>query len=160
MKRPPAQGRRLSEHIPFLLARLASQLAIEANSDFRALGVNTLSSRVLFVLLTEQIATVGELSTITSIDQSTLSHILIRLGRKGLVTKHKKSRDSRVVDVRLTVAGRKVAQRCFDIGIRFDEVITATLDARQKADLRRLLQKLYRNLTASEGTQNGDVIAR
>ena len=140
---------RLNDHIPFLLYRLASQLSIEANAQFKALGVNTLSSRVLLVLLTGEAATVGDLSTITAIDQSTLSHILIRLCRNGLTIKRKEGRDSRIVNVRLTAKGRKVARRCREIGLQFAEITTASMTAGQKEDLRGMLKDMYRNLVAA-----------
>lgn len=140
---------RLNDHIPFLLYRLASQLSIEANAQFKALGVNTLSSRVLLVLLTGEAETVGDLSTITAIDQSTLSHILIRLCRKGLTIKRKAGCDSRIVNVRLTAKGRKVARRCREIGLQFAEITTASMTASQKEDLRGMLKDMYRNLVAA-----------
>jgi DNA-binding MarR family transcriptional regulator len=140
---------RLNDHIPFLLYRLASQLSIEANAQFKALGVNTLSSRVLLVLLAGDAATVGDLSSITAIDQSTLSHILIRLGRKGLTIKRKEGRDSRIVNVRLTAKGRKAALRCREIGLQFAGITTASMSAGQKDDLRTMLKEMYRNLMAA-----------
>lgn len=148
-KRSLAGRVRLSDHIPFLLYRLASQLSIEANAQFKALGVNTLSSRVLLVLLTGEATTVGDLSSITAIDQSTLSHILIRLGRKGLTIKSKGGRDCRIVNVRLTAKGRKVARRCREIGLSFAEITTVSMTAGQKEDLRSMLKDMYQNLIAA-----------
>jgi MarR family transcriptional regulator, organic hydroperoxide resistance regulator len=144
----------LSEHIPFLLYRLASRLSIEANAQFKALEVNTFSSRVLFVLLSQQAMTVGELSTITSIDQSTLSHILIRLDRQGFTTKRREGRDSRTVTVGLTAKGREFAQRCHDISLTFARVTTASMNADQKNELRRMLKEMYRNLTTSNRVED------
>jgi MarR family transcriptional regulator, organic hydroperoxide resistance regulator len=140
----------LDEHVPFLLYRAASKLASEANAELKTLGINTMCSRILLVLLRDTHVTVGDLCQATSIDQSTVSHTLIKLGRNGLVTKQRQLRDNRTVRVSLTPKGMLIARRCTDISTKNNRIAVEGLSRNQIATLRAMLRHLYENLTHVE----------
>src|SRR5438128_9620753 len=84
--------------VPFLVARVAT-LMNPWHADFKKLGLSVLSVRVMAVLGLNGSASVGELAEATSIDQSTLSHILRRLARARLVEKTRQTHDNRSVRI-------------------------------------------------------------
>ncbi len=138
--------RHLHDTIPFLLYRVAARMAVFANAEYRGLGLNLFSVRVLVALLLEKTATVGELVVLVSIDQSTLSHILRRLGRRQLVAKNRQAHDNRSVRVTLTAKGRRLAQVCLKSLLRRDRFLTVGLGAAQLRDFKTMLHRLYANV--------------
>src|SRR5258708_31246971 len=97
--------------VPFLVTRLAN-LMNGWHADFRKLGLSVLSVRVMAVLSLNGGASVGELAEATSIDPSTLSHILRRLARQKLLHKTRQDHHNRPVKVATTPRGRPPAHSC------------------------------------------------
>jgi len=133
--------------VPFLIARVAT-LMNAWHADFRRLGLSVLSVRVMAVLSLNGGATVGELADATSIDQSTLSHILRRLQRAKLVEKARQDHDNRSVKVTTTHKGRAVARKCHDTAVKHDRVLTRGLRPSEVRALKTALRQLYANVKA------------
>lgn len=131
--------------VPFLLARVANALN-EWHADFRRLGLSVLSVRVMAVLSLNGAATVGELAEATSIDQSTLSHILRRLERAKLVAKVRQEHDNRSVRVAPTAKGRVLAKRCFRTAVQHEGMLTRGLSKTEVRALKAALERLYANV--------------
>lgn len=132
--------------VPFLIARVAT-LMNAWHADFRKLGLSVLSVRVMAVLSLNGGATVGELAAATSIDQSTLSHILRRLQRAKLVEKTRQHHDNRSVLITTTAKGRALARKCHETSIKHDRVLTRKLSASEVRALKAALQQIYANIT-------------
>lgn len=141
----------LHDTVPFLMNRISAQISASANTEFRKFGLNLLSARVLVVLLVNKSATVGELAEATSIDPSTLSHILRRLSRQGLVTKERQAHDNRSVLVKLTPKGKRLAEKCLDAVADHERAITRGVDPERIRQLKATLQVLYANVAAFGG---------
>lgn len=131
--------------VPFLLHRVATAMN-DWHVDFRKLGLSVLSVRVMAVLSLNGSATVGELAEATSIDQSTLSHILRRLVRSGLLAKSRQQHDNRSVKVKPTAKGRPLARKCYDTAVKHERMLTRGLDAQQVRALKATLDCLYGNI--------------
>jgi len=131
--------------VPFLLARVAT-LMNAWHADFRKLGLSVLSVRVMAVLSLNGGATVGELAEGSSIDQSTLSHILRRLERAKLVAKTRQDHDNRSVRVTTTARGRALAKKCHDTAVKHDRDLTRGLRAAEVRALKSALRRLYVNV--------------
>jgi len=129
--------------VPFLVARVAT-LMNGWHADFKKLGLSVLSVRVMAVLGLNGSASVVEA---TSIDQSTLSHILRRLARAGLVEKTRQDHDNRSVRITATPKGRPLARRCHDVAVDHDRRLTQGLSAAEVRALKRALGLLYVNVT-------------
>lgn len=135
--------------VPFLVARVATLLNAW-HADFRRLGLSVLSVRVMAVLSLNGAASVGELAGATCIDQSTLSHILRRLERAGLIEKSRQDHDNRSVLISTTRKGRTLARRCHETAVRHDRMLTRGLGAREVKALKRALARLYANVSAAD----------
>ena len=141
----------LHDTVPFLMNRISAQISASANTEFRKFGLNLLSARVLVVLLVNKSATVGELAEATSIDPSTLSHILRRLGRQGLFTKARQAHDNRSVLVKLTPKGKRLAEKCLDSVADHERAITRGVDPERIRRLKATLQEIYANVASFGG---------
>ena len=133
--------------VPFLLTRIAEAMHTW-HADFRKLGLSVLSVRVMALLSLNGGATVGELAEATSIDQSTLSHILRRLERAKLVGKARQDHDNRSVKVSTTPKGRAVARKCRDTAVKHDRELTRGLRPSEVRALKGALRQLYANVKA------------
>jgi len=133
--------------VPFLVTRLANMMN-GWHADFRRLGLSVLSVRVMAVLSLNGGATVGELAEATSIDQSTLSHILRRLERQKLVQKARQDHDNRSVKVSTTAKGRVLAKKCHATAVKHDRLLTRGLPAGEVRALKSALHQLYANVKA------------
>jgi len=139
--------------VTFLLQRVAN--AMNAwHADFRKLGLSVLSVRVMAVLSLNGAATVGELVEATSIDQSTLSHILRRLERARLIEKSREEHDNRSVRVQPTAKGRPLARKCFETAVKHERMLTRGFGAAYVRELKAALEQLYTNVQASTTKSN------
>ena len=137
--------------VPFLLSRVATLLNAW-HADFKKLGLSVLSVRVMAVLSLNGGATVGELAEATSIDQSTLSHILRRLERAKLVEKTRQDHDNRTVRITTTPKGRVLAKKCHHTAVQHDAMLTRGLSAAEVRELKKALSRLYANVNSVPGT--------
>jgi MarR family transcriptional regulator, organic hydroperoxide resistance regulator len=131
--------------VPFLVARVAT-LMNAWHADFRSLGLSVLTVRVMAVLSLNGGTTVGDLAEATSIDQSTLSHILRRLERRKLIKKSRQDPDNRSVKVTTTGKGRALARKCHETAMKHDRDLIRGLPVAQVRALKKTLHKLYANV--------------
>ena len=89
-----------------------------------------------------------DLSTMTSIDVSTMSRLVSRLVRMGLVTRSRSEKSSREVVVALSPKGRALVQRLIPIAKGLEQTASAGLSAKELVVVKRLLTRMYGNLTA------------
>ena len=137
---------RFYDSIPFLIHRAAASGVEQAERDFAKSGRNVAEARVLIAVLQTPGIRAGQLAEQTSIAQSTLSHILRRLGREGLVIRSRVAADNRSVMVALTPAGRRSAKACEALNLRHEQRTVRGMDAKRIAVLRELLNQVFENL--------------
>jgi MarR family transcriptional regulator, organic hydroperoxide resistance regulator len=142
----------LIDNAAFLIFRIGSKISADANQAFKNAGVSTMHARVLLALLSAETWTVGDLCQFTGIDQSTMSHSLAALARRGLVSKRRQASDNRTVRVRLTAKGLEMAHRSAEVAAQFDRALCNALGARQASALKALLRDLYEGM-------NGQAVA-
>src|SRR5580704_5925688 len=93
----------LSEHLPYLINRVGSALVARFSADALASARLSIASwRVLAALANNGGLRQTDLAELTSIDASTLSRLITRLARDGLVKRTRSNADSREVAVALT----------------------------------------------------------
>jgi DNA-binding MarR family transcriptional regulator len=92
---------------------------------------------------------IGELAALTLLKRSTLSRIVERLEREGLVTRRARARDRRNAEVHITAAGRKALARILEVTGRQYARATAGLSPGELDALCRMLRRLLDNLGAS-----------
>lgn len=83
-----------------------------------------------------------DLVRMTGIDRSTLTEILRRLGRRGLVRRERQARDRRTNALHLTAEGRTAMEAAIDAVERAQERILKPIPAGERRAAMRVLERL------------------
>src|SRR5438094_3335066 len=148
-------GLNFSEYLPYLVNRVGWLLVI----DF---GQNTLARhhlsiamwRVLAVLANDDGQRQIDVAASTSIDVSTLSRVVTRLVKMGLVTRTRSATNSRELVVRLMPKGAAILARVMPQAIALERRAIAGVPAQDLRVVRRSLRRMYQNLAASAGVSD------
>ena len=128
-----------------LLHRLhrASQVTSERLST--ELGDSRLTSRQLVVLASiaaDEGASQTAIGTATGIDRSTMSDVIRRLTKHGLVARKRTKDDARTYAIKLTHEGARVLQSARPVMERVEANMLAAISPKDRADLISLLGSL------------------
>ena len=138
----------LSDYLPYLINRVGSALVTRFTADALAGRHLTIDMwRVLVALSNNGGQRQIDLAGLTSIDTSTLSRLVTRLVRRGLVTRIRSERSSREVLVRLTAKGRVLVGRLIPIALHLEAVAMARIAARDLNATKHTLRRMYQRLT-------------
>ena len=139
----------LANYLPYLVNRLGS--ALVASMTANALAQHELNIdmwRALAVLAYRGAQRQIDLVSMTSIDASTMSRLVTRLARIGLVTRQRSQTSSREVVIELTHKGRALVARLIPHAHRLEEAAAAGVPAKDLAVVKRALRRMYENLKA------------
>ena len=138
----------LSNYLPYLVNRVGT--AMVARFTANALSAHHLSIDMWRVLVAlahggeqRQVDLVGR----TSIDASTMSRIVSRLVRMGLVTRSRSKTSSREVVVAHTPKGSALVTRLIPIALDLEDSATVGIPAKDVQVLKRTLRQVFENLT-------------
>ena len=113
-----AAARFVDRHVPTVMARIARRLERELEVRFsREWGVRADMAvwRTMSALVDVPSESVTRLAATCLLQQPTMTKLLDRLVRDGLVRRSESPRDRRVVEVSLTAAGTALAERMLAI---------------------------------------------
>lgn len=143
---------RLNDFLPYLVNRIGPAVEAGFAAPLKEAGVDLQSWRVLAVLHEYGEQTVGDLSQLTSVNLSTLSRLIDRMARRGLVRRRRaEGGDGRSVIVVPTESGTAIAEALIPRALDYETWIARGLTAAELRSLKSLLIKLYDGLEA-EGT--------
>lgn len=97
---------------------------------------------MLITLLEHGVHCVGELCTRVALDASTMSYLLSRLQRDGLVSRTRQDADSRSVDIALTPSGRVVAKACKVASVNIESILLKNFTSTEIKMIRQLLRRM------------------
>jgi DNA-binding MarR family transcriptional regulator len=147
----PAQRLDLDEYLPYLINRVGSVMALRFGEDVLApVGLSVPMWRVLAALSSTGEQRHTDLAALTSIEVSTLSRIVTRLIRMGLVARAPSKTSGREVAVALTQRGRDLVNRLIPFGLQYETIASSGLSEQDIATLRDLLRRIYANLVEAE----------
>ena len=137
----------LNEFLPYLINRVGSALALRFTDDrLAAHGLSIAMWRVLAALSNRGEQRQIDLVDMTSIDASTMSRLVTRLVRMGLVTRSRSATSNREVVVELSPKGRVLVQRLIPIAKKLEQTASAGLPPKDLAVAKRALSRMYDNL--------------
>ena len=144
-----ARGNKLGlpDYMPYLVNRLGS--ALVARFTETALARHDLSIamwRVLVVLADMGPQRQVDLSALTSIDVSTLSRLVTRLARRGLVSRARSAESNREVTVALTAKAKGLVGELVPVARKLEDTATADLPAGAVNAAKAALRQMYENL--------------
>ena len=137
----------LSNYLPYLLNRVGFALVESFTADaLEGHGLSIAMWRVLAALANRGELRQIDLVGMTSIDASTMSRLVTRLGRMGFVVRTRSKTSSREVVVALAPKGIAFVQRTIPIAHALEERVSAGLSAKDLAAAKRALRHFYDNL--------------
>lgn len=138
------------ETISFLLAQVAKSHRNKAGQLLAEIDLHPGQEMVLKKLGSlGNWATHGQLADELNVKPATITRMIDRLERNGLVMRCKNEEDQRVSQVHLTAEGESCEAAIDQMWQRLEQVTTANFTAEERLIFRRLLLQVYHNLEAA-----------
>ena len=137
----------LANYLPYLVNRLGG--ALVANMIENSLAPFDLTIdmwRLLAVLSYRGAQRQVDLVDMTSIEASTVSRLVTRLARMGLVTRKRSETSNREVVIELTAKGRAQVERIIPNAHKLEQMAAAGVPAKDMAVVKRSLRRMYENI--------------
>ena len=132
-----------SLHSGELIKRLNSIMEKRANNSLNDDGITLSQIKLLCILEQEGSLTLKELEKYFCVAQATISGIVVRLEKKGLIESFYLPEDKRAKHIRLTDDGIKMCEHAKCSMERNEQWLLSSIDDGEKKELHRLLQKIY-----------------
>jgi len=137
----------LDDYLPYLVNRVGTIIAEQYGAEALApYGLSIVMWRVVAVLASKGSQRQIDLAGLTSIEASTLSRIVTRLVRMGVVTRTRSASSTREVEVALTAKGKAQVARLIPIAQDFEAAAIAGLKRDELAVLKRGLRRVFANM--------------
>lgn len=137
----------LDNYLPYLVNRVGGIVAEQFGGEaLEPHGLTIAMWRVMAVLVSKGDQRQIDLSGFTSIEVSTLSRLVSRLVRKGLVGRSRSAKSPREVAVRLTAKGEALMARLVPVAHGCEADAIAGLPPEELAILKRSLRRIYDNM--------------
>jgi homoprotocatechuate degradation regulator HpaR len=142
-KKPPSPPEHaLVTPLPMQLLRARDAVMQRFRPRLHALGLTDQQGRILRVLTEFDNVEMLELSALTSINPASLSRMIPRMDRQGIVKRRKHRDDARRVTVSLTDRGRALIEPMVAESDRIYALLTEQVGAARMRELRRSLDLL------------------
>ncbi len=132
----------LDERIPFLLAQLGSYISSDFQRRLAPIGADPRTYAVLLALASDDGQSQRQLSERLGIHRNAMVTVIDNLEQQGLAKRLPHPDDRRAVAVTLTAKARRLLPALHDQGRTLEDQIVAPLSAKERATLRRLLQRV------------------
>jgi DNA-binding MarR family transcriptional regulator len=137
----------LDDYLPYLVNRVGTVIAEQFGSEVLAAhGLSIAMWRVLAALAANGSLRQIDLAGFTSIDTSTLSRLVSRLVRAGLVRRDRSAHSDREVAVKLSAKGGALVARLIPPARQYEAAAIAGLSREELLVLKRCLRRAYANM--------------
>jgi MarR family transcriptional regulator, organic hydroperoxide resistance regulator len=143
----------LSDYLPYLINRVGSALVARYEVELKRYGLSIAMWRVMVALSHGGSQRQIDIAEMTSIDVSTLSRLVTRMTRMGIVSRTRSDTNNREVIVELTAKGRAQLNRLIPIGRGLEQQAVAGLPSADLAATRAALRHMYENLAGIPGAK-------
>jgi len=145
---PGFEGFALGDSPFYLLVRTAGLYGLQMSRALKAVGMDLPSWRALMIVHEQSPSSVSEIAQRSVTPLSTMTRVVQRLERKGLVRLARRGTDSRVTEVFTTAAGERAAMKVRSAASRVYTSVFASYSARDIESLNHILRDLYGKLSA------------
>ncbi len=146
---PASPGFRIGDYPFYLVNRIAGRYAIDMSDALKAIGMDLPTWRALMILHERSPRSVSEIAVQAVIRLSTMTRVVRRLERSGLVHLATRSSDARVTEVVITPRGLEAVRRVREVAGRVYHRAFADFSERDIEALNGLLVRVMRNLSLS-----------
>jgi len=155
----PLSRLELDDYLPYLVNRVGTIIAEQFGGEVLAEhGLSIAMWRVLAALAAHGRLRQIDLADFTSIETSTLSRLVSRLVRAGLVTRGRSIQNDREVSVKLSGKGNALVARLIPLARQYEAAAIAGLSREEILVLKRCLRRAYTNMksrtTAAAGPRS------
>jgi MarR family transcriptional regulator, organic hydroperoxide resistance regulator len=144
----------LQQSIGYRVTRAGTLMGMLFTDELKPVGLSLPEWRVLFSLFHTKARTLSYLSQHTALELYTVSRIAAALTRRGLVIRRTNGDDRRGIELRLTRMGTDLVRTVVPIAAMYEEGMSAGMSADDVKNLKRLLERLYDNMTALAAARN------
>ncbi|HSE50075.1 MAG TPA: MarR family transcriptional regulator [Terriglobales bacterium] len=110
------------------------------------LDITARQGALLVSLQVGEAATTGELARAYGVEMSSVTRMLERMERKGLVRRARSGDDRRKVIVRVTAAGKRKVKEALPLAAKVAQHTWHNVTAEERQTLHRVIDKVLRNL--------------
>ena len=146
---PASPGFRIADYPFYLLNRIAGRYAIDMSDALKAIGMDLPTWRALMILHERSPRSVSEIAVQAVVRLSTMTRVVRRLERAGLVRLATRSSDARVTEVQITTRGEEALRRVREVAGRVYARAFADFSPREIELLNGLLVRVMSNLSLS-----------
>jgi DNA-binding MarR family transcriptional regulator len=141
----------LDERFSYLVYRAALRIRLRTLRVIRESGETISPEQLILLLRLGEIEGMSqkELALRTFTDKPSMTRMITKLEKKGLMQRQKNKKDGRAFELYLTSKGIKVRDK-LDKEIRAGRSIYHKFSKEEKSEFIRLLDKLYKNLLSDE----------
>jgi DNA-binding MarR family transcriptional regulator len=130
----------------YLIARTARRYEMDMEHALRRIDMDLPSWRAMMLLHECSPSSVSEIAERAVIRLSTMTRVVQRLEKRGLVTLSRRAADARVTDVYITPDGEGVVEQVRAVASRIYQSAFKDLDASEIENLNSLLLRVFNNL--------------
>ncbi len=135
----------LNRFLPYHLNRTGVRLATAFTKELERFNLTLPMWRVLAVLWHHGELKVSDITVDTTIEQSTLSRMLVTMDDRGLITRERSKLDARTVVVNLTPAGRKMTKTLIPWALHFERLALKGFSEEEISTLYAMLTRIFEN---------------
>ncbi len=137
---------RIADSPFYLLARTTSRYSIDMENALRAIDMDLPSWRALMIVSESNPSSVSEIADRAVMRLSTMTRVVQRLEKRGLLKVERRKGDARVTEVYINSKGMRAARQVRKIASRFYNLAFHDFDAAEIDLLNVLLRRVFRNL--------------
>ena len=136
------------DYIGVLLYNISKTQRNLAQAEFNKLGLHAGQERVLLCLAQHENVGQSDLVNHLCVEPPTVTKMLQRMEKAGLVERHQDDQDARAALVNATPQGRALQQPIMQVWDDLEKVMLANMTTAEQTLLRRLLMEVLANLAA------------
>jgi DNA-binding MarR family transcriptional regulator len=137
----------LGNYLPYLVNRLGGALVANfTETSLTPVDLTIDMWRMLAVLSRGEARRQVDLVGMTSIEASTVSRLVTKLARMGLVTRKRSETSNREVVIELTAKGRTLVDRIIPYAHELEQAAASGIPAKDLAVVKRALRQMFENI--------------
>ncbi|HKZ73372.1 MAG TPA: MarR family transcriptional regulator [Steroidobacteraceae bacterium] len=131
----------------YLIARTAGRYAIDMDEALRAIDMDVPSWRALMIVHHTNPSSVSEIADQAVVKLSTMTRVVQRLEKRGLVRLSRRESDARVTEVYITDRGEDAVVQVKSVASRIYRMAFSDFTAREVAAFNDMLRRVFGNLS-------------
>src|SRR5262249_25547856 len=139
----------LDSFFPYRLYRASKKLQLRLQNRLRTMRMSPSQWRGISVFKAYGALSIREIVDATPMEQPTISRVVSRLEKNGLVSRRASTRDSRMALISLTTAGVEVFKQIIPAALRHQEIALNGIGRREIAQVVATLEKIEQNIETS-----------